>query len=159
VLGDLEMMGATEVTIREASEEDAPAIVALSEASKDELGPISQHRQWLTQQIEVGVVFVADSDKGALVGFVVFDHNPIAAGEHTTVYYLCIDPTYRRRGIGKRLMKAVAVDALLCGNRQITLKCPSHLPANQFYQSIGYTLEGSETGRKGSHLNVWTLSM
>jgi ribosomal protein S18 acetylase RimI-like enzyme len=153
------MIGATGVTIREASEEDALAIVALSEASKDELGPISQHRQWLMQQVIMGVVFVADSDEGALVGFVVFNHNPITEGEHTTIYYLCIDPTYRRRGIGKRLMKAVAADAGLHGNRRITLKCPSHLPANQFYQSIGYTLQGSETGRKGRRLNVWTMSL
>lgn len=153
------MIEATGVTIREASQEDAPAIMALSEASKDELGSISQHRQWLIQQIDIGEVFVAETDEGELVGFVVFNHNPLTEDGHTTIYYLCTDSTYRRHGIGKRLMEAVAVDARLYGNKRITLKCPTQLPANHFYQSIGYTLEGSETDHEGGRLNVWTLSL
>ena len=152
------MIEATGVTIREASQEDGPAIMALSKASKNELGSISLHRKWLIQQIDTGEVFVAKTDEGELVGFVVFNHNPLTEDQHTTIYYLCIDSTYRRRGIGKRLMEAVAVDARLCGNKRITLKCPTQLPANHFYQSIGYTLEGSETNSEGGRLNVWTLS-
>ena len=46
------------VTIREASQQDASAIVALSEATRDELGAISQHRQWLIQQIDLGEIFL-----------------------------------------------------------------------------------------------------
>ena len=70
-----------------------------------------------------------------------------------------IDSTYRRRGIAKHLMEAVAVDARLYGNKRISLKCPSHLSANHFYQSIGYTLERNETHQEGGRLNVWTLSL
>ncbi len=153
------MIEAAGVTIREASQEDAPAIRALSEASQDELGAISQHRHWLTHQIDIGDVFVAETSEGELVGFVVFNHNPLEEQEHTTVYYLCVNSTYRKHGIGKRLMEAVAVDARLFGNKGITLKCPTQLPANHFYQSIGYTLEGSETDHEGGRLNVWTLSL
>ena len=153
------MIEATGITIREASQEDTPVIVALSEASKDDLGPISQHRQWLIQQVDTGEVFVAETDEGELVGFVVFNHNPLTEDEHTTIYYLCTDSTYRRLGIGKRLMEAVAVDARLYGNKRITLKCPTQLPANHFYQSIGYTVEGSETDQQDGRLNVWTLSL
>jgi len=147
------------VTLREASQKDTSAIMALSEGSKDELGSISQHRQWLLQQINTGEVFVAQSDEGELVGFVVFNHHLRGEDEHTTIYYLCTDWTHRRHGIGKRLMEAVAADARLYGNKSITLKCPTQLPANYFYQSIGYTLEGSETDQEGGHLNVWTLSL
>ena len=153
------MIESTGVTVREASQEDAPAITALSEASEDELGTISQHRQWLEQQIDRGEIFVAETAEGELVGFVVFDHNPLTAEEHTTIYYLCTDSAYRRRGIGKRLMEAVAADVRLYGNKRITLKCPTQLPANHFYQSIGYTLEGSETNHEGGRLNVWTLAL
>ena len=153
------MIEATGVTIREASQEDAPAIRALSEASQDELGSINQHRHWLAHQIEIGDVFVAETSEEELVGFVVFNHNPLTEHEHTTIYYLCIHSTYRRHGIGKRLMEAVAVDARLFGNRRITLMCPTQLAANHFYQSIGYTMEGSETDQEGSRLNVWTLSL
>ena len=154
------MIGAMGVTIREASQEDASAIMALSMASKDELGSISKHRQWLIQQIDIRGVFVAETAEGELVGFVVFNHNPLTEEEHTIIYYLCIDSNYRRRGMGNRLMEAVAVDARLYGNKRISLKCPTRLPANHFYQSIGYTLEGSETDHEGgSRLNVWTLSL
>lgn len=153
------MIEAKGITIREAAQEEAPAIMALSEASKDELGSISQHLHWLTHQIDIGDVFVAETSEGELVGFVVFNHNPLTDEEHTTIYYLCTDSTYRRQGIGKRLMEAVAVDTRLFGNKRITLKCPPQLPANHFYQSIGYTLEGSETDHGGGRLNVWTLSL
>lgn len=153
------MIKATGVRIREASQEDAPAIMALSAASNDELGSISQHRQWLIQQTDIGEVFLAETDEGELVGFVVFNHNPFIEGEHTTIYYLCIGSTYRRRGIGKRLMEAVAVDARLYGNKCITLKCPTQLPANHFYQSIGYQLEGSGTDHEGARLNSWSLPL
>jgi ribosomal protein S18 acetylase RimI-like enzyme len=153
------MIEATGVTIRGASQEDASAIRTLSEASQDELGSISQHRHWLTHQIDIGEVFVAETSEGELVGFVVFNHDPLTEHEHTTIYYLCIHSTYRGHGIGKRLMEAVAVDARLFGNRRITLKCPSDLPANHFYQSVGYTLEGNETAQEGDRLNVWTLSL
>lgn len=147
------------VTVREASQEDTSAIMALSEGSKDELGSISQHRQWLLHQIDTGEVFVAKTDEGEVVGFVVFNHSPLTEDEYTTIYYLCTDLTYRRQGIGKRLIEAVAVDARLYGNKRITLKCPTQLSANYFYQNIGYTLEGSETAHAGDRLNVWTLSL
>ena len=153
------MIEGTGVTIREASQEDAPAIMVLSEASKDELGAIGQHRQWLMQQIDVGDVLVAETDERELVGFVVFNHNSITEDEHSTIYYLCTHSTYRRRGIGKRLMEAVALDARLYSKKRIILKCPSHLSANHFYQSIGYTLEGNETHQEGGRFNVWTLSL
>ena len=153
------MIEATGVTIREASQEDASTMRALSEASQDELGSISQYRHWLTHQIDKGDVFVAETNEEELVGFVVFNHNSLTEHEHTTIYYLCIHSTYRRHGIGKRLMEAVAADARLFGNRRITLKCPTQLPANHFYQSIGYTLEGSETDRENGSLNSWTLSL
>jgi ribosomal protein S18 acetylase RimI-like enzyme len=153
------MIETTGVTIREASQEDASATGALSEASQDELGSIGKHRYWLTQQIDRGDVLVAETSEGELVGFVVFNHNPLEEHEHTTVYYLCIHSAYRRHGIGKRLMEAVAVDARLFGNRRIKLKCPTQLSANHFYQRIGYTLERSQAAQEDSRLNVWTLSL
>jgi ribosomal protein S18 acetylase RimI-like enzyme len=145
--------------ILEAINEDAPHIIALAEANEHELGPISKHKSWLLQQIDRGEVFVAKTHEGEVVGFVSFHHKHLREDQYTTIYYLCTDSTYQRHGIGKRLMQAVAVDARLYGNRRITLKCPTQLPANHFYQSIGYTLEGSETDREGGRLNVWTLSL
>ena len=146
-------------TVQEASGEDAPAILALADVHRDELGAIMQHRSWLIRQIDMGEVFVAKTANDKLVGFISFHHNPLPEHEHTTIHYLCTASDYRRRGIGKLLMEAVATDARLCGKRTITLKCPSHLRANDFYKSIGYTLEGKETDQEGDPLNVWTMRL
>jgi len=153
------MIGFSMTEILEAINEDAPHIIALAEAHEHELGPISKHHSWLMQQIDRGEVFVAKTHEGEIVGFVSFHHKHLREDQNTTIYYLCTYSTYRRHGVGKRLMEAVAVDARLCGNKRITLKCPTQLPANHFYQSIGYTLEGSETDQEAGRLNVWTLPL
>ena len=147
------------VKIREATREDAPDILGLAKVNRHELGSINHHRSWLIRQIDMGEVFVAKTAEEKLVGFISFHHNPLQGHEHTTIHYLCTDSDYRKQGIGKLLMEAVATDARLCCRRAITLRCPSHIPANHFYKSIGYTLEGCETDQDGGLLNVWTLSL
>ncbi|UCG20242.1 MAG: GNAT family N-acetyltransferase [Deltaproteobacteria bacterium] len=149
----------TPLTVLEASEKDAPAILALADVHRDELGAIIQHRQWLLQQVERGEIFVAKSGEGQLIGFVVFSHQSLAEHENTTVYYLCTSEDYRGQGAGKLLMEAVASDARIRGKKTIDLKCPAHAPANYFYKSIGYKLLQSETDREGNRLNFWTLRL
>jgi ribosomal protein S18 acetylase RimI-like enzyme len=145
-------------TIRGASMEDVPSILALADANKDELGSLGQHPKWLTERIYRGEVFVAD-DGNMIIGFVCFQHELHSEDAQTNVYYLCTDIAYRGLGVGKLLMEALAVDARLYGNKLITLKCPEHLLANHFYRSIGYEREGSEADCRGVHLNVWRLKL
>jgi GNAT superfamily N-acetyltransferase len=146
-------------TVQEASGEDAPAILALADVHRDELGAIIQHRQWLLQQLERGEVFVARTGEGKVIGFVVFSHQSLREQENTTVYYLCTSKDHRGQGVGKLLMEAVASDARIRGKKTIDLKCPAHAPANYFYKSIGYELLQSETDREGNRLNVWTMRL
>jgi GNAT superfamily N-acetyltransferase len=149
----------TQVTVQEALGEDAPAILAMADVYRDELGAIIQHRQWLWQQVERGEVFVAKSGEGEVIGFVVFSHQSLREQENTTIYYLCTSKDYRGRGVGRLLMEAVASDARIRGKKTIDLKCPAHAPANSFYKSIGYKLWQSETDREGNRLNVWTMRL
>ena len=149
----------TPVDVYEASGKDAPAILALADVHRDELGAIIQHRGWLLQQVARGEVFVARTGEGKIIGFVVFTHESLMAQENTTVYYLCTSKDYRGQGVGKLLMEEVASAARIRGKKAIDLKCPAHAPANHFYKSIGYQLLQSETGRKGSRLNVWTMGL
>ena len=146
-------------TLHEASGDDAPAILALADVHRDELGAIIEHRQWLFHQVARGEVFVAKAGEGKVIGFVVFSHQSIREQENTTVYYLCTSKDYREQGIGKLLMEAVASDARIRGKKAIDLKCPAHAPANHFYKSIGYKLWQSETDREGNRLNVWTMGL
>jgi len=149
----------TPITVQEASGEDAPAILALADVHRDELGAIFQHRDWLLHQVERGEVFVAGTAEGKVLGFVVFTHESVMAQENTTVYYLCTSKGYRGQGVGKLLMEAVASDARIRGKKAIDLKCPAHAPANHFYKRIGYQLLKSETAREGNRLNVWTMHL
>ena len=146
-------------TVNEASGEDAPAILALADVHRDELGAISQHRQWLLHQLKKGEVFVARTGEGRVIGFVVFSHQSLGEQENTTVYYLCTSKDQRGKGAGKLLMEAAASDARIRGKRTIELKCPADAPANYFYQTIGYELRQSETDREGHRLNVWTMQL
>jgi GNAT superfamily N-acetyltransferase len=149
----------TPFTVHEASEEDAPAILALADVHRDELGAISQHRQWLLQQVKRGEVFVARTGEGKVIGFVVFSHQSLGEQENTIVYYLCTSKDYRGQGAGKLLMEAVASDARIHGKKSVDLKCPAHAPANHFYKIIGYKLRQSETDREENRLNVWTMRL
>ena len=149
----------TPISVQEASGGDAPAILALAEVHRDELGAIIQHRQWLLQQVERGEVFIVKAGEGQLIGFVVFSHHSLREHENTTVYYLCTSKDYRGQGAGKLLMEAVASDARIRGKKTIDLKCPANAPANYFYKSIGYKLLQSETDREGNRLNFWTLGL
>ena len=146
-------------TVHEASEEDAPAILALADVHRNELGAITHHRKWLLQQLAREEVFVAKSGGGQVIGFVVFSHQSLREQENTTVYYLCTSKDYRGQGVGKLLMEAVASDARIRGKKTIDLKCPAHAPANHFYKSIGYKLWRSETDRDGNRLNIWTMRL
>jgi ribosomal protein S18 acetylase RimI-like enzyme len=149
----------TPFTVHEASGEDAPAILALADVHRDELGAISQHRQWLFQQIEREEVFVARTGEGRVIGFVVFSHQSLGEQENTTVYYLCTSKDQRGQGAGRLLMEAVASDARIRGKKSIELKCPAYAPANHFYKIIGYEMRQSETDREGNRLNVWTMRL
>ena len=146
-------------TLKGASQEDAPGILALADVHRHELGEISQHPQWLLQQVAMEEVLVATTGEGKVIGFVVFSHQILRGRENSIVYYLCTNKDYRGQGIGRSLMEAVASDARIRGKKTIDLKCPAHSPANEFYQSIGYELRQSEADRKGNRLNVWTMSL
>ena len=146
-------------TLHEASGDDAPAILALADVHRDELGAIIEHRQWLFHQVARGEVFVAKAGEGKVIGFVVFSHQSLREQENTTVYYLCTSKDHRGQGVGKLLMGAVASDARIRGKKTIDLKCPTHSPANHFYKSIGYELRRSETGREGTRLNFWAMAL
>ena len=149
----------TTFTVQEALRDEAPEIIALADVHRDELGAIIQHRKWLFQRVERGEVFVARTDEGKVIGFVVFSHQSLSGQENTTVNYLCTSKEHRGKGAATLLMEAVASDARIRGKRSIELKCPAHAPANQFYQTIGYELRQSETDREGNPLNVWTMRL
>lgn len=45
------------------------------------------------------------------------------------------------------------------GAANIVAKCPADLPANEWYQRRGFSLNATEHSKTGREINVWKLSM
>lgn len=84
----------------------------------------------------------------SLAGFVHFrfdyddDEQPTAGVVY--VYELQIDPSYRRQGLGKRLMEICERISAVSELPKVVLTVfKKNLAAMDFYESIGYTIDGS----------------
>lgn len=91
-----------------------------------------------------------------VIGFVRYYHRK--TDKQTTLYDICVAEEWRNHGIGKQLLIALISDCLAQNREFILLKCPTRLPANQFYLRQGFTLLNTQQG-KHHDLNVWQLSL
>jgi GNAT superfamily N-acetyltransferase len=65
------------------------------------------------------------------------------------VYQLAVDPTVRRRNVGARLIQGVFARAAW-GCRLFCCWCAQDLPANRFWQSVGFVPIAYRTGGRGN---------
>ena len=140
----------SDLVIHTATLLDLGELKELTDAHKHELGFVL--RPALARSITRGEVLVAENDTG-LIGFVEYHHRQ---DEQTTLYHIIVAPDYRRQGIGQRLIERLANEARAVGKKIIVLKCPITLPANDFYARTGWSLAGSEPGKRRL-LNLWRL--
>lgn len=140
------------LTVRLASPSDLPHVKRLADAHRHELGFVLLPS--LREQIERGQLLVA-LDEDELVGFV--DYHRRRDGQ-ITLYHIVVAPKSRRQGAGRALLATLEGVAHAANCRQILLKCPVDLPANEFYRHYGFHLEDTLNGRKRP-LNVWLLLM
>lgn len=131
------------ITIRPAGESDIPEIKKIADANKRYLG------------FTKGVILVASIAKTELhvavlekriVGFIRWHKR---RDDWITVYELCVDETYRKQGIGRKLMDAI-------GNGLVKLKCHFDNPAMQFYKRLGFKVVSSEITKGGKKLDFLT---
>jgi len=90
---------------------------------------------------------------GKVQGFVRFHHRR----DHlTTLYEIATAPDVRSKGVGRQLVEALVSDCHGAGSRCIRLFCPAELPANQFYENLGFVRSSrrSHPG-KSRPLNEW----
>ena len=74
-----------------------------------------------------------------------------------TIREIIVEKRRQRCGIGQGMLGRLILD-----NRTATslfAKCPVELPANGWYERMGFTLEGTETTRSGRELNLWRLPL
>lgn len=107
------------------SDEDVPKRL------KEMAIPEAMHRR----AAEEGRLWVAVGEDGTPVGFA---HVTILDGE-AHVFEIDVHPSHARRGVGTRLMRAVAEWAESRGYEGVTLTTFRHLPWNApFYARLGY---------------------
>ena len=87
--------------------------------------------------------------EGSVVGAAIVNH--CVRKPQTTLYDIAVLPTYRREGIATELVDQITRDS---PHDKIKAKCPTDLPANGFYESNGWELVKTESGKKRP-LNVW----
>lgn len=128
--------------------EDLSAIKAIADLCRQELGFV--RRAILEQAIGEGRILVAKK-AGEVLGFV---HFAVTRQGCATIYEIAVAPPFRRCGVGRYLLDAVAGRAREAGVSRLRLKCPIDLPANGFYARMGFARVAVEPGRR-RHLVVW----
>ncbi|MCC5636361.1 GNAT family N-acetyltransferase [Nostoc sp. CHAB 5844] len=71
-----------------------------------------------------------------------------------TIRKLAVLPEHQKQGWGRLLIYRVICRAIEKGKTSIFLKCPIDLPANNFYENLGFELEATEQDRTRP-LNYW----
>jgi len=138
--------------IRKAVPNDLDAIKQLTDQHRHELGFVL--RPALQEAIADQELFVAEVED-LIAGFVHYHHR---RDRQTTLYHIAVREERRGQGIGRALIEALSVESTSRGQRQILLKCPKNLAANDFYANIGLSLICAEKGKR-RELNVWVLQL
>jgi N-acetylglutamate synthase-like GNAT family acetyltransferase len=73
-----------------------------------------------------------------------------------TIREIIIEQDYQGNGQGKIFLERLKK---VPGATSIFAKCPIDLPANDWYKSQGFELEGTETTSSGRQLKLWRLKL
>lgn len=100
------------------------------------------------QQLEANISlqghhFLLLQEDEQTVGFAAFQHN-VPQQYTTRLHKLYLLPETHGKGLGKRLLHAVAEHAANNGCNRISLNVNKYNPAKKFYESQGFTVVGEE---------------
>jgi ribosomal protein S18 acetylase RimI-like enzyme len=137
-----------DVMVRFAAVDDVPAVKAIADRHRHELGFVPAAA--LVEAAQERRLLVAVLD-GKVIGFV---HFRCCRDGHATIYEIAVLPEHRQRGVGRALVGAVVQEAVLRGCVVLQLKCPIDLSANEFYRRAGFTEAGIEEGKRRP-LRLW----
>jgi ribosomal protein S18 acetylase RimI-like enzyme len=136
------------VELRRALPADADALTDLDRSTWSSLSspaPVP-HTAWafFDKKTKPSDVLVALVD-AVLAGYVKLGSaRPLEASDHVcTIIGLAVGVEYRRRGVGRELLRAAAEEARRRGARRLTLRvlAPNE-PARRLYESAGFVVEG-----------------
>jgi ribosomal protein S18 acetylase RimI-like enzyme len=139
------------LTICKAVPQHLTPLKALADQSRDEIGFL--HRAKIQEAIVASRILTVVTE-GQPIGFTIYRHRKLDS--RTTLSEICIASEWRRRGLGRMLIRALCDECQAYARTEIQLKCPVDLSANAFYQQMGFQHIATEQGRV-RQLNVWRL--
>ena len=157
-------------TIRPAALEDAPQLVALSQAVGGEpegwlisaggWRTVAEERRYLKalRRYAHAAVFVAESEGGEVVARLSLGRDPHPACHHVADLGLMVAAAHRRRGVGRALRATADGGARGAGGSKLALPgFPHNEAAIALYEACGYVREGYRTAhyrRDGGYVDA-----
>ncbi len=146
-----------DVEVRLAKKQDLRAVKGLADEHRHELGFIklaALEKAVQERRLLVAVVSSSHAPRPSsqIIGFV---HFRCCKDGHATIYEIAVAPEWRGKGVGRKLVEAVCNHARMHSCTRLRLKCPIDLPANGFYQRLGFVRIGVETPNP-AHMHTCT---
>ena len=125
--------------VRPYRDEDEDGVIALWDTVFPDNPAHNEPRTNIRRKLGVQrELFLVAVDDGRLVGTARAGDD----GHRGWVYYVAVDPAWRRRGVGAALMKRVEEDLVRRGCPKLNLQVRAgNRSAVAFYESLGYAVE------------------
>ncbi len=107
-----------------------------------------------------GYYFLVDKEDEHVLGYACYGPRSLTSGTFD-LYWIAVDPTTHRGGIGRKLLAASEDAIRKLGGRLIVLETsglPEYDPTRKFYLATGYTLEATlkDFYKEGDDLVIFT---
>ncbi len=146
--------------------DDGPQIHAINATntvfSKEEVVCVDElWEEYLKQgPLVSGYYFLVDKENGRVLGYACYGPRSLTSGTFD-LYWIAVDPTIHRGGVGRRLLAASEEAVRTLGGRLIVLETsglPAYEPTRKFYLATGYTLEATlkDFYKDGDDLVIFT---
>jgi D-alanine-D-alanine ligase len=130
--------------------------------SKEEVECVDElFEEFLTQGSELsGYHFLVDKEDERVLGYACYGPRSLTSGTYD-LYWIAVDPSIHRGGVGRRLLAASEEAVRTLGGRLIVLETsglPEYEPTRKFYLATGYTLEATlkDFYKDGDDLVIFT---
>ena len=116
--------------------------------------------EYLTLGPEVsGYKFLIDQEGERVLGFACYGPRDLTSGVFD-LYWIAVDPSSHRSGVGRRLLTASEEAVRQAGGRMLiaeTSGTPLYKPTRKFYEGMGYMLEATikDFYREGDDLAIF----
>jgi D-alanine-D-alanine ligase len=117
--------------------------------------------EFLTQGSELsGYYFLVEKEDERVLGYACYGPRSLTSGTYD-LYWIAVDPSIHRGGVGRRLLAASEEAVRTLGGRLIILETsglPEYEPTRKFYLATGYTLEATlkDFYKDGDDLVIFT---